>query len=280
MADGLIALACSAAAALLARLLTPGLAAFLGERGLVAGNYRRQEIPTCMGLVLLAAILPPYIGVAAFLPEGRPTAVALAGVLLLAALAGLIDDIAGQGDPKGIRGHLAALAAGRCTAGTLKAAGLAGAGLMAAAATSEGWLPFVATTTLVTLSANALNSFDLRPGRAGKVFLAGAALVLIGSGAAEGAGHGDSLIVLAPLIGGVAGYLPWDLRGHAMLGDAGANLLGAGLGLAAALTLPPAGQAIAMSLLLATHLIVERSSLSAMIDRSPLLRALDGLGRR
>lgn len=274
MAVGLTALAGFVAATLLARLTTPVLSAFLAERGLVAPNYRRQQIPTCLGIGLMAAALPGYIGMAAALPAHRPAAVALAGALLLAALAGMLDDVAGRGDPKGMRGHMDALAAGRCTAGTLKAAGLAGAGLLAAAATATGWLQFAATAALVALSANALNVFDLRPGRAGKAFLAGATLLLIGPGA------GRSLILLAPLAGALAGYLSWDLRGRAMLGDAGANLLGAGLGVVAALTLPPAGQAIALSFLLAIHLVAERSSLSAVIDRSPLLRALDGLGRR
>lgn len=276
MAISLTALVGFVTAALIARLLTPALSAFLEERGLVADNYRRKAIPTCLGLGLLAAALPGYIGVAIVVPDHRSTAVALACALLLAGLAGLLDDVAGRGDPKGVRGHLAALAAGRCTAGTLKAAGLTGAGLLTAAATATGWLQFGATVALVALSANALNSFDLRPGRAGKAFLAGAVLLLISSVA----GAGRSPIFLAPLAGGLAGYLPWDLRGRAMLGDAGANLLGAGLGAVAALTLSPAGEAIALLVLLSLHVATERASLSAVIDRNPLLRALDDLGRR
>lgn len=274
MAGGVTALASLVAAALLARLLTPLLAAFMAERGLIAANYRRRLIPTCLGVVVLAAALPGYVAVAAAQPAQRPAAMIILAAILLAALAGLLDDVTGGGDPKGVRGHLAALAAGRCTAGALKAAGLAGAGLVVAAGTAPDGAQFAITAALVALAANVLNSFDLRPGRAGKAFLAGAALLLLGPGA------GSALTLLAPLAGGLAGYLPWDLRGRAMLGDAGANLLGAGLGTAAALTLPLAGQAIALSLLLAVHFVVERSSLSAIIERSPLLRALDGIGRR
>lgn len=273
MAAGLTALAGLAAAFLLARRLTPSLAAFLARRGLLAASYRREPIPTCLGLVVLAAALPGYIGAATLLPGERAAVMGTASAVLLAALAGLVDDVAGEGDPKGVRGHLAALRGGRWTAGTLKAAGLAGAGLLAAAATATDAVRFALTTLLVPLAANAVNGFDLRPGRAGKAFLAGALLLAVMRAPL-------GLLLVAPLAGGLAGYLPWDLRGRVMLGDAGANLLGAGLGVAAALTLPPAGQAAALALLLALHLIVERRSLSTAIERSPFLRALDGLGRR
>lgn len=274
MAGGLTALAGLLAAALLARLLTPGLASFLSERGVVDTNYLQRPIPTCLGLGILAAAMPGYVAVAAGLPGMRLAAMGMVAGILLAALAGLVDDVAGGADPKGLRSHLAALAGGQCTAGTLKAAGLAGAGLIVAAATAADPIRFAATAALVGLSANVLNSLDLRPGRAGKAFLAGAALLVLCPGSAA------AFILLAPLAGGLAGYLPWDLRGRVMLGDVGANLLGAGLGAAAALTLPLTGLGAALFLFAAIHAVVERSSLSAIIERSPVLRALDGLGRR
>jgi hypothetical protein len=85
---------------------------------------------------------------------------------------GLLDDVLGSGDRRGFRGHVQALLHGRLTTGGVK---LLGGGLLALAtayAVVGGWwtwrLP--AAAVLIALSANALNLFDLRPGRALKVF--------------------------------------------------------------------------------------------------------------
>jgi UDP-N-acetylmuramyl pentapeptide phosphotransferase/UDP-N-acetylglucosamine-1-phosphate transferase len=66
-----------------------------------------------------------------------------------------------------------------------------------------------------------------------------------------------------------------DARGKAMMGDVGSNLLGAGAGLAAVIELPVWGRIVLFALLAALNLAAERVSLSAVIERSPILRALD-----
>src|SRR5205823_4939196 len=101
-----------------------------------------------------------------------------------------------------------------------KAAGGAVLGLVAGAIWESSAGAALLDGVLVALAANLLNLFDLRPGRASKVFLVGVAgLFLTGVGA-------GSLPILAATAVAVLVWLPLDLGEHAMLGDAGANLLG------------------------------------------------------
>ncbi|HTZ85759.1 MAG TPA: hypothetical protein VMB05_03735, partial [Solirubrobacteraceae bacterium] len=71
----------------------------------------------------------------------------------------------------------------------------------------------------------------------------------------------------------------YDLRERAMLGDPGANLLGALAGLWLVLTLSTTGQVIALVLLLALTIYGELRSISGFVERTPGLRQLDSLGR-
>jgi hypothetical protein len=75
----------------------------------------------------------------------------------------------------------------------------------------------------------------------------------------------------------VAGF--YDLRERAMLGDTGANLLGALAGLWLVLTLSGTGQLIALALLAAITLYGELRSISELVERIPGLRELDSWGR-
>jgi len=136
---------------------------------------------------------------------------------------------------------------------------------------SEGrWL--LAAAVLV-LSTNVFNLLDLRPGRATKVF------VLLGAGLTLGAMNLRPLWALglfaAPAL--VAGV--YDLRERAMIGDTGANLLGALAGLWLVLTLSGTGQLIALALLLVITVYGELRSISALVERTPGLRELDSWGR-
>jgi len=64
-----------------------------------------------------------------------------------------------------------------------------------------------------------------------------------------------------------------------MLGDTGANLLGALAGLWLVLTLSQGGQLVALALLAVITLYGELRSISELVERTPLLRQLDSLGR-
>lgn len=191
---------------------------------------------------------------------------------------GLVDDLAGDSAVKGLAGHLGALRRGRVTSGVLKMGALTTTALLAATleqrARGAGNMPRAQTVVdagLVAGTANLLNLFDLRPGRALKVTLALAVPLLAASPAARPG--------LAAGVGASVGALPSDLAGRSMLGDCGANASGALLGQAAVRALPPRGRLLSLGGVAALTLLSERVSFSALIAGNPVLRRLDEWGR-
>lgn len=182
---------------------------------------------------------------------------------------------------KGFKGHLAALRERRVTSGLVKIAGVGAAGLAASAllaadpgrrrASRSGLVADVLLGAgVIAGTANLLNLFDLRPGRAIK---AGA---LVSAPLAPGRAGG---LVAGPL-GGAAGVLPDDLGERAMLGDCGANAYGALLGVAIASRTGPVGRAAVLAGLVALTAASEKVSFTQVIQSTPGLRELDALGRR
>ena len=160
---------------------------------------------------------------------------------------GLADD-RWSGDERGFVAHLRA----RRTTGVLK---LVGIPLVALARTRS-----VSGALLVSLSANTLNQLDTRPGRALKAYLAAALVV-------------DAPVALAVLLA------PYDLREMAMLGDGGANGLGAMLGWSSVNRFTGRGRWVAIGALAGLTLLGERRSLGELIERTPVLREVDAWGR-
>lgn len=206
-------------------------------------------------------------------------AVAIAGAG--AAAFGTYDDLAGNGGSRGFRGHLGALRNGELTTGAVKLAGIGASGLAAAVvagrsagekAESRGSAGAIADVVinagLIAGSANLLNLFDLRPGRAIKVALLAGGVLGVSDRAAA-----------APLAAAAA-LLPEDLGERSMLGDGGANALGAMLGTAAATSLSRPARIAALGVVVGLTAASEVVSFSRVIERTPLLRWADMLGRR
>jgi UDP-N-acetylmuramyl pentapeptide phosphotransferase/UDP-N-acetylglucosamine-1-phosphate transferase len=191
---------------------------------------------------------------------------------------GVLDDLAGSGKRRGLKGHLGALAHGEVTTGSVKLAGLAATGLAGGLLLGGKRTDVLINAGLIAGGANLLNLFDLRPGRAVKVAALSAGLI-----AAGGAGGPDRpaglAAVAAPLGAGLA-LLPEDLAERAMLGDAGANALGAMLGAAAAGSLPRPARAGLLAGIVALTAASEKVSFTKVIERTPTLRRIDMLGRR
>lgn len=244
----------------------------LHRTGRLPGGSRRWERTNHAGdPVTLTEGLALALGTATPLVLVDPPA---AWAVLESGVVGALDDLAA--DPagaKGLRGHLQALSRGEVTTGAIKIAGLVEAGVVAAAWSDlrrGGGLraDTAAAAALVAGSANLANLFDLRPGRALKVALAVAVPLALTGRPAAAAVTGAGLAVVAD-----------DLRGTAMLGDTGANPLGAVVGVAAAQTLGPRGRWAALAGVSALTLLSERVSFSTVIDSSPVLRQLDRWGR-
>lgn len=273
------------AAGFLFSALVGGLAASLwlptairaAPASLVRVNVRGREVPAVLGLPL---VMGGALGLGFAYALDRGThyvitthriALAMVLVLLVSAAAGWADDRRGDEHARGFGGHLKAAARGRITGGLVKIAGVGLAGLGAGLLLGSGWY-VVEVTMLVALSANLVNLFDRAPGRAGKVAVLGAFLLIgLGSGAWAGVAGG--------MVGALLVCLGPDLRERAMLGDAGANPLGAILGLGLAVSLDRTGRLVAIGLLVAVNLASERWSFSRGIERVALLRSFDRLGR-
>ena len=253
-------------------------------------NHRGEPVTLAEGPALaLAAIAAPLAGRG--LPPRLRAAQAVAGAG--AAAFGGYDDLAGDGDRRGFRGHLGALAQGEVTTGAVKLGGIGGTGLVAAALLGGAPADVVINAGLVAGGANLLNLFDLRPGRAIKVALASGTLLTVAApagrtaaarqaaeaGEAAGTRQGAGQAVAAPL-GAALALLGEDLGERAMLGDAGANALGALLGVAAAAGLSRPVRVTLLAGIAGLTAASEKVSFTAVIERTPALRWLDMLGRR
>jgi len=192
----------------------------------------------------------PLVGVLVALGGSGASARTRTGVTGIALL-GLADDL-WSGPERGFKAHLGK----GSTTGVAKALGIP---LVALATTRS-----LRKAAVVALAANALNQLDTRPGRALKAFVAGVALVR---------GDAARYLPLAVLLA------PYDLREMTMLGDAGSNALGALLGYGSVGKLTARGQILCIAGLAAFTAAGEARSLGALIERTPILRELDAMGR-
>lgn len=267
------------------RGLLPLILSLLARAGLVRPNFRGDSIPVAGGIILIAVPVC-FIMVAATVELFFRNAASLVWrqallclVLLSFGLAGFIDDAIGTREQTGFKGHLASLfRRGELTTGAFKAlfggtVGLAFAVFTAHFSKSRNVPEIVLNALIVALSANVMNMFDLRPGRAAKAYLFGVAMVFLVGRVPE------TLAVLLPVLGALAAFMPHDLKAHVMMGDTGSNPLGASLGVFAVFALGWPGRVVFLAVLVGLQILAEFVSLSALIERSWLLRAVDKLGR-
>jgi UDP-GlcNAc:undecaprenyl-phosphate/decaprenyl-phosphate GlcNAc-1-phosphate transferase len=234
-------------------------------------NHRGVQVPAILGLALGGFAAASVAAVALLDRIDRAGWIATAALALVLA-AGLVDDLLPSG-PRGIREHLRALAAGRVSTGIVELVVVAGAAAVTVAAVpGRTGLARVAGALLIAASANVCNGLDVRPGRAIKFFLPVALVVLATPWPAQPFLPGVALGALL--------LLPWDAGERAMLGDAGANLLGftAGLGL---FHLVHGWALLAAALLaVALNVLADTVTLTRLIEIVPPLRWYDAMGRR
>jgi len=270
-----------------ALLLTPPILRHLQAEGFTRENYRGARLPFPGGIAIVAA------GVLAL---GACVAVATVGNVDLfgtglpidltyplgVALLGLVDDLL-AGTSRGWRGHGRAVLAGQFSTGALKAVGALALALYDLQGTryAEGVGAYLLAVALLVLTTNLFNLLDLRPGRSAKAFL------LLGVLLSVVAWHGRypdefglvPLWAVGPLAAPILVVGFFDLKERTMLGDVGANLIGAVAGLWLIYAFDTTGQAIALAIVLAITILGEFRSLNTLIERTPLLRQIDSLGR-
>jgi hypothetical protein len=229
-------------------------------------NYRGRDVSLSTGRSTSMGLLVALIA--------NPSAVISVAA---SAAAGAYDDLRAPDveslDDKGLRGHLAAARAGRLSGGIVKIA-VIGVGAVGAAWFTPGprsTANVLVKAGLIAGTANLVNLFDLRPGRAAKIaFLTGI----------TGIRSTDpyAAAVSGAVTGAALASLPEDLGERGMLGDLGANALGAAIGLRLAV-LPKRLRLLALTTVVGLTLASERVSFSRVIDSVAPLRWLDQLGR-
>ncbi|MBU4336989.1 MAG: hypothetical protein KJ548_10490 [Actinobacteria bacterium] len=244
-------------------------------------NHAGDPVSMLEGPALAVGLLAGSVAAGAIAGERRAAAaVAVAGGTAFGF--GLLDDLAEDRAHirKGLRGHLGALAHGELTTGGAKVLGI-GVGALAAAALapdraggtpSARALDLLSSAALIAGTANLINLLDLRPGRALKAAVLPLPAVLVSGGPAAGPA--------GAVLGAGAAVARADLDGSDMLGDSGANALGAVLGTAVVLAAPRAARWTCLVAVVGVTLLSERTSLTGLIERTPVLRELDAWGRR
>jgi hypothetical protein len=159
------------------------------------------------------------------------------------------------------------------TTGVVKAVVIGAASVVAVAAgPARPAATRAAGVLLVAAATNLWNGLDVRPGRAVKFGLLATPLVAALDWRLAPIAPG---VLLAALL-----VLPWDVGERAVLGDAGANLLGLAIGLAAYHALSDGQVLLAAGVATGLNVLADTITLSRVIDAVPPLRWLDGLWRR
>jgi UDP-GlcNAc:undecaprenyl-phosphate/decaprenyl-phosphate GlcNAc-1-phosphate transferase len=245
-------------------------------------NYRGHTLPTAGGLFIVLTVLVidagrSVLGALGVGPESGLTE-ARSAVLFAVfgfGLLGLIDDLAAVGEDRGFKGHLRALREGRVTTGMLKLVGGAAVAVVLVATPGfKSGRTLIVDALLIALAANLGNLLDRAPGRTIKFGLVAYVPIAIAVGSAPIG------IAIAPVMGAALGLLGDDLHERLMLGDTGANVIGAVLGLAVVLGSRDSIRLGVMLVLLALNVAAELVSFSRVIDAVPFLRWFDRLGGR
>jgi len=264
------------------QFLRVGAAQMLASPVLARRNHADRLVPTSGGILIVLAVLVIEAGRAilgSLGVGGEPDLTIERSLVLFAVfgfgLLGLVDDLLGDGTVRGFKGHITALLHGRITTGFLKLFG--GAGVAVVLVATPGFATgrrLLVDAVLIALAANLGNLLDRAPGRTIKAALIAyvpLAIVL---------GDGAVAVAIAPAMGAAFGLLGDDLRERLMLGDAGANVIGAVLGLGVVLGRGGVTRTTALVLLVVANVAAELVSFSSIIERVPPLRWLDRLGRR
>lgn len=243
-------------------------------------NYRGHRLPTAAGILIVIAVLVVEAGRAVLGALGlgdEPGLTVDRSLVLFAVFAfgllGFVDDLLGDAGSRGFTGHVGALARGRITTGFLKLFG--GAAVAVVLVATPGFASgrrLIVDAVLIALAANLGNLLDRAPGRTlkfGLVAYVPLAVVL---------GTGPAGVAIAPAMGAAFALLPDDLSERVMLGDTGANVVGAVLGLGVVLGRGETTRVTALVIVIVLTVVAEVSSFSRIIDRVRPLRWFDRLG--
>ncbi len=257
----------------LSYILIPRFINMLLKAKIVCENYKLEMIPTSVGIVFVfvqvitLGLMEIVLGF-----NDNFFLVYLLGFIFIGFL-GLLDDLIGSKYIKGLRGHIKALFHGEITTGALKAIFGFFISLVTSSILSTSFVDFVINTFVIGLFTNFINLFDLRPGRAAKMFIFLAIILLIANI------NNKYAYIIWSFFGILIPYINLDLKARAMMGDVGSNTLGYTLGVFAVTSFHITGKLIILILLVIFHILSEKVSFSKVIENNRFLKFLDMIGR-
>lgn len=253
-------------------VILPYISLMLTNSGAVRQNYMGKKIPVGMGIVFIPAVITGVI-VLVYLEQidKKLALLNLLGITVIG-FAGIVDDLLGNRDTLGFKGHIKSLFKGTLTTGGFKA--LMG-GLVASVISlfiSDAVIQWILNALIISLFTNMLNLMDLRPGRAIKFFF------LVWGISVIGGIKGNYSYLLFPLAGSLIAYMPVDFKGKGMMGDVGSNVLGISMGIYFSLSTGVTAKICIVGALVLMHLIGEKYSFTNIIDKNRILSFVDSLG--
>lgn len=237
-------------------------------------NYRGRRIPAIGGIAFVPIQLLAVLLLLLSKTGEQNLNTSYIALVLSMGFSGVVDDLIGDKKTKGLTHHIKSTLKGAMTTGFLKAFIGFSTAFIISIGISDTYSELIVNVLIISLFANTINLFDLRPGRAAKVFTAFSVILLASSA--------DRLNDAAPLLVlflTVCLYMGYDLKEICMLGDTGANILGITLGYYSVMLLGIKSRLMLLALLVMLNALSERLSISDIIKNSRLLTYLDELGR-
>ena len=255
-------------------LMIPLFKNLLVESNCIRPNYKGEMIPVSMGIVFLPMIIINGIILAFFTVDFISLSCLFIFIFGMMAMffSGIIDYTIGNRDVSGLKGHFKSLFKGTLTTGGFKALFGGFVGLIISVSISKDIIDIVVNTLVIALSTNLMNLFDLRPGRAIKVYLVIMITIFFTL---------SGYIQILPLLilPNVLAYFNFDLKAKAMMGDTGSNVLGISIGILMVLGYTLKVRIVWLVFLVLIHLLTEKFSLTKIIEKNKVLNFIDRLGR-
>ena len=267
--------------------MIPLFKSMLVNGNVIRPNYKNEMIPVGMGIVFLPMIIINSI-ILGFVTLNNIWFVSSSNYnlnivwLLCLALyifsimamffAGALDDLIGNRNVSGLKGHFKSLFKGELTTGGFKALFGGFVGLVVSVCISSSIVDIIVNTLIIALSTNLMNLFDLRPGRAIKAYL----LIMIPIYITL---TGYTKVFPLLILPNVLAYFNTDLKARGMMGDTGSNVLGISIGVLMALGYGIKVRLAWLVFLILMHLITEKFSLTKIIEKNRVLKFIDNLGR-
>ncbi|HYF82857.1 MAG TPA: UDP-N-acetylmuramyl pentapeptide phosphotransferase [Clostridia bacterium] len=237
-------------------------------------NYRGKAIPAIGGIAFVPILLVTILILLLQSSEASESYLSYLALVLSMGFAGVVDDLVGDTKTKGLINHIKITLRGKMTTGFLKALTAVLISCIVSLGMTDSYIEFIVNVLIISLFANTLNLFDLRPGRAVKVFLAASFVLLTAS-------IGRLIEAMPIIVLNLSAwlYIRYDLKEVCMLGDTGANILGITLGYYSTLMLGLNAKIVILTLLVILNVMSEKLSITEIISRSRLLSYLDNIGR-